>query len=193
MSMSQHDASEALDAIAGADQRVREYKAYREASGYLIVWGVVWLVANAVTGLAPEQGGRAWLAGVILGTVATVWLVIRQSMRARALFHYTKAERVLIGRRVSLTGVAMMGFFPAMLSVLAPLSPMQSNAFISLFWAFAYMVAGAWLGLRLFVTGAVTAVGVLVGYFLLREHYFVWMAAVGGGSLILGGLWLRKL
>ena len=31
------------------------------------------------------------------------------------------------------------------------------------------------------------------GYTLLREHYFLWMAFAGGGSLILGGLWLRKL
>jgi hypothetical protein len=99
----------------------------------------------------------------------------------------------VIGRRASLTGVAVLGFFPAMLSVLAPLEPMQGNAFISLFWAFAYMVGGAWLGLRLFITGAVTAVAVLVGYFLLKEHYYLWMAACGGGSLILGGLWLRKL
>jgi hypothetical protein len=84
-------------------------------------------------------------------------------------------------------------FFPAMSVVLGDLTPLQSNAFISMFWALAYMAAGAWLGLRLFFTGVATAVAVLLGVLVLREHYFLWMAFAGGGSLILGGLWLRKL
>lgn len=193
MNMTQQDAGAALDAISSADQRVREFKRYREASPYLIVWGCIWFVANAVTGLAPRYAGQTWMAAVILGILVTTGIVVAQSQRARGQFNYSRAERTQIGRRAALTGIALMGFFPATLSVLGPLSPMQNNAFISLFWAFAYMAAGAWLGLRLFITGVVTAVAVLAGYFLLSEHYFLWMAVMGGGSLVLGGLWLRKL
>jgi hypothetical protein len=86
----------------------------------------------------------------------------------------------------------VIAFFPATLMVLSPLESMQANAFVSLFWAFAYMASGAWLGLRMFVTGLVTAVAVLVGYFLIPQHYYLWMAVVGGGSLMLAGLWLRR-
>lgn len=191
--LSQQDASAALDAIESAGRQMREFKGGREASPFLILWGLVWLVANAVTGLAPAYAGRTWFGAVIAGATVTVSLVILQSMREQRLNRYSAAERAQIGRRVSLIGTAMLLFFPLMFIVLPPLSAMQNNAFISLFWAFVYMVAGAWVGMRLFLTGVVTAAAVLVGYLLLREHYFLWMAVMGGGSLILGGLWLRKL
>ncbi len=45
----------------------------------------------------------------------------------------------------------------------------------------------------MFITALVTVTAILVGYLLLHEHYFLWMAAFGGGSLLVGGLWLRKI
>jgi hypothetical protein len=193
MNVSRQEASEALDAIGSASQRVREFKGYREASPFFIVWGLVWLVANAVTDLWPRHSGRAWAAGVIAGTIITILLVILQSLRKQKDHAYTEAQRKMIGRRSAMLGSTVMVFFPAMFIVLSPLTGKQQNAFISLFWAFAYMAAGAWVGTRIFVTGVVTAAAVLVGFLFLSEHYFLWMALVGGGSLLLGGLWMRKL
>jgi hypothetical protein len=83
-------------------------------------------------------------------------------------------------------------YFPAMLMVLAPLASRQFHAFISLFWAIAYMASGAMLGLRMYLTGLVTAVAIVVGYLFVTQYYFLWMAVFGGGSLILAGLWLRR-
>jgi hypothetical protein len=91
-----------------------------------------------------------------------------------------------------LLGIALCGYFPAMFTVLGDLDGRQQNAFISLFWAFAYMVAGAWLGMRMFITGVVMAVAILVGYLFIDPHFQLWMAFVGGGSLLLAGFWLRK-
>ena len=31
-----------------------------------------------------------------------------------------------------------------------------------------------------------------LGYFMLPEYFRYWMAAVGGGGLIVGGLWMRN-
>ena len=193
MSISQQDASAALDVIANADRRVREFKGYREASPFLLLWGAIWFVCNAVTGLAPRLAGRTWQGMLVVGLLSTVALVYRQVRRFQQDNPYTATERQQIGRRASMTGMSIMLFFPTMFVVLPSLSGMQTNAFISLFWAFAYMVAGAWLGARLFFTGLVTAVAIVAGYLWFREHFFLWMAVFGGGSLILGGLWLRKL
>jgi hypothetical protein len=193
MNVSRQDASEALDAIAIADRRARQVRGYREASPFLIVWGLGWMVANAVSDLMPSRAGQAWLAVIIAGCCITLLLVIMQSRREAAKNSLTRAERMLYRRRAILIGITIMGFFPAMLTVLSPLSPRQQDAFISLFWAFAYMAGGAWLGSRLFVTGLVTAAAILGGYLFLSEHFFLWMALVGGGSLVLGGLWLRKI
>ena len=90
-------------------------------------------------------------------------------------------------------GLALCGYFPAMYAVLGPLAAREANAFVSLFWAFAYMFAGAWIGWRLFAIGAVAAAAVVFGYLNVDQHYYLWMAACGGGPLIVGGLWLRKI
>jgi hypothetical protein len=193
MKITQQEATDALDAITTADQRVREHQGYREGSPFLILWGVLWFVGNLATALVPRVAGTLWLALIVLGTIGTVALVVAQSRRAQRVHDYTPAERAAIGRRASLLGLSVMTFFPAMYLVLGEMTPVQNNAFISLSWALVYMAGGAWLGLRLFVTGVATAVAVLVGVLLLREHYFLWMAFAGGGSLLLGGLWLRKL
>ncbi len=193
MNISKQDAGDALDVIHDSEQRIREHKGNREASPFFIVWGVVWIIANLVTELTPRLAGRVWLAGVVIGAAMTIWLAVSQSRRRAAQNAYTARERAAIGRRATMLGLTLWAFFPAMLAVLWPLSAQQNNAFISLTWAFIYMASGAWLGKRMFVTGAATAIAVLVGFFLVKEHYFLWMAVFGGGSLLLAGFWLRKL
>lgn len=192
MNVSREEAGEALDAVLATDRRVREFQGARQASPFLILWGLIWILANGVTGLVPRHAGTAWLIGVIVGTVATIWLVVRQSRQRDAANLYTAEERSAIGWRAAILGTTVLAFFPAMLAVLAPLSGRQTNAFISLFWAFAYMASGAWLGMRMLVTGAVTAAAILVGYFFIGEYYALWMALFGGGALLLAGFWLRK-
>jgi hypothetical protein len=135
--LSPHDASSALDAIESADRRVREFKGYRSASPYLLLWGMVWLLANAITDLWPPHGGIAWLVGTCGGSLLTLWLVISQAVRMQRQHQFTPQQRMAIRRRSMILGTTMMAFFPAMLLVLAPLTGKQQNAFISLFWAFA--------------------------------------------------------
>jgi hypothetical protein len=33
----------------------------------------------------------------------------------------------------------------------------------------------------------------MVGYVLFREHFMLWMAFVGGGALLLTGVWMRRV
>ena len=51
---------------------------------------------------------------------------------------------------------------------------------------------GLWIGWRYTAIGIGIAVLTLVGFFLLPMHFLLWMAGVGGGALILTGLWLRR-
>lgn len=192
MNISQQEASEALDAIHLADQRVLEVRGYRYAAPFLILWGVIWAIANAFSDFSSAAGARAWLIGTLVGAALTVWLVVRIILeRRRAGDARSIARRT--GNRFVLLGIASWLYFPAMFLVMGPLSGRQSNAFISLFWAFAYMFAGAWLGLRLFLIGLVAALAITAGFLFVHEHYFLWMAVFGGGSLLLAGFWLRRI
>jgi hypothetical protein len=208
MNISRDEAGEALTAVFDTDRRAREFQGARSASPYLILWGILWFFANGVTGLSPGHAGAAWLVAIVVGTLATVAITVRQAMHRRAMNLHTAAQSAAAGRRAArplrfarryagssraaILGTTVIAFFPATLLVLSPLEPMQSSAFISLFWAFAYMASGAWLGFRMLVAGLVTAVAVLVAYFVIPQYYYLWMAVVGGGSLLLAGLWLRR-
>jgi hypothetical protein len=193
MNLSPQDATEALEAYESADRRARQVAGYREASPFFILWGCVWVVANTVTDFAPRHGGSAWLAGVAVGVIGTALLVVGQIRRRAYTSDCTPAQGALFRRRMLLLGLTMFAYFPAMFAVLQPLTGRQQNAFISLFWAFAYMVAGAWRGMRVFVAGLVTAAAIMVGYLYIHEHFALWMAVAGGGSLLSAGLWLRKI
>lgn len=192
MNISQREASEALDAIQSADQRVLQMRSYRYAAPFLILWGVIWAIANAITDFKPAAADRAWLIGTVVGAAVTVWLMVRIILERRRAGDSGACQR-RTGNRFVLMGITVWLYFPAMYLVLGPITGRQSNAFISLFWAFAYMFAGAWLGMRLFLIGLVTAVAITTGFLFVQQHYPLWMAVFGGGSLILGGLWLRKI
>ena len=55
------------------------------------------------------------------------------------------------------------------------------------------MGVGVCVGMRLLWIGAITAVAILFGFFNIKQYYSLWMGIAGGGSLIAGGLWLRRV
>lgn len=191
--MSAQEAAAALADVEQAGHRVQRLRGYREASPYLILWGVVWVLANLGTWLWPVLGGRIWTIGSLAGSAGTALLVMMQSRRMCSSGELSAAQRARRRRTAMMVGSALLAFFPATMLVLSPLNGHQANTFISLFWAFAYMVGGAWLGTRLYLTGLATAAAVVVGYLWFADYYYLWMAIAGGGSLLLGGLWLRRV
>ena len=64
--------------------------------------------------------------------------------------------------------------------------------YFPLLFAAIYTAIGLQLGLRYILIGVFMGASTQVAYFYLREYFFHWMALVGGGSLFLTGLWMRK-
>ncbi len=48
------------------------------------------------------------------------------------------------------------------------------------------------MGWRMVAIGAALAVLSLVGFFAVHDYYLAYMGLVGGGSMVLSGLWLRR-
>jgi hypothetical protein len=193
MNVSKEDAGKALEIIGEADARMLMLKRYSRVAPLLFVWGCVWFIANAVTDLAPSRSSITWLAGDIAGVAVSVLLSLRLLRQQGSLSWQDITHRAQTSRRFGMLAIAILCFFPAMFAVLRPLTARQENAFISLCWAFVYMILGAWFGWRLFAIGAVAVAATIVGYLAVAQHYYLWMACCGGGSLIAGGLWLRKI
>jgi hypothetical protein len=192
MNISRDDAAAALAAVESADHRMGTLRSYHYLSPFLLLWGAVWFVANLVGDRWPARGPAAWQAAILIGCAATAGVVVAQNRRRSRLGQVSpeRTRRMRLG--FALLGITILAYFIAMGVVLGPLDPRQANAFISLFWALTYMAVGSWLGLRLFLTGLVTVVAILAGFLYVHAHFALWMAFFGGGSLMLGGLWLRR-
>jgi len=191
MDIDQNEAAVALATIDAASARSSQLQRYRRFAPYLILWGSIWLLANTVSDLAPAQSGTAWLALSLLGTAASFWLGARQG--AAVAERGATRTRQQQSWRWLLCFLVIVAFQIAVLAVLPALDARQQDTFISMFWTFLYMGVGAWLGWRLFTIGLAATLLILLGYYGVHSHYFLYMGCVSGGALIAGGLWLRRL
>ena len=87
--------------------------------------------------------------------------------------------------------VVFWAFLIATYSIMQP-GPREQGAFVPLAIAAIYAGVGLWLGVRYVLLGAAVAGLTLLGYFEIQQHFYLWMAAVGGGGLIVSGLWMRS-
>jgi hypothetical protein len=83
-------------------------------------------------------------------------------------------------------------FAVSVIAVMQPHDPRQTGAFFPLLIAAGYGVFGSFGAPRVLALGAALAALTLAGFFTLRDIFSLYMAVVGGGGLILGGLWLRR-
>jgi hypothetical protein len=185
--ISPEEAAEALKEVGEARERVALMKRYRHAAPFLILWGAIWAVADALCDFFPQHVALIWNTLAPLGVVLSAILGQRaQATRGSdAVPHY--------GLRWALTILSVFGYFTAAQAILAPSDPLQVTAWISTFFALAYMLTGIWIGWRIFAVGSAVALLILFGYFGLPAHQFLWIGLVSGGALIAGGLWLRKV
>jgi hypothetical protein len=179
MVISHQDAAEALSTIETAQHRSATLRGYERRSPYLILWGVLWAVGYGLSDFAPAHANAIWAAIVPIGLIGG-FLARREAGRG-------------MGWRFAAVTLTVLAFFVATYFVMAPVSGRQVAALIPLVVAAAYVLGGLWWGKRYVVTGVVVAALTLAGFFLLREHFLLWMAAVGGSAMILAGLWLRRV
>jgi len=179
MELSPQEAASALRDIETAQQRSATLRSYTLSSPHLVLWGLLWVVGYGLTDLFPQHGRAIWAAIIAIGLVAGFAATRQGGRRA--------------GWRYGAVALTMIGFFFAIFAVMSPVNGRQIAAVIPLALAAAYILLGISRGPRFIVTGVVIAALTLAGFFLLEQHFFLWMAGVGGAALILAGLWLRRV
>jgi hypothetical protein len=180
MSITREDAAHALRVADEAEQRSRLLHGYQSAAPHLILWGCVYAATYAFCYFEPTRGGLAWLIIAplaIAGDVAIAW-------RKRT----AQTDWIM----VPVMTIAFLAFVIATAAIMRPHDPRQISAFVPLAVAWAYVVLGIHLGWRITFAGIGLGVLTAFGYFALHEWFMLWMAAVGGGTLLLSGLWLRR-
>ena len=179
MSLSPQEAAQALHEIERAQNRSALLRGYAGGAPYLLLWSVLWAVGYGLTYLMPARSAAIWAVIVGIGALAGIVFLWRTKGSAS-------------GWRYGAAFAALAGFSAAALAILRPASSTQVAAFVPLVVALSYVIGGLWFGLRFVVAGLALAALTLAGYFLLREHFLLWMAVVGSGALLIAGLWLRR-
>jgi len=181
MLLTQEDASTALRLADEAARRSRTLRGYQSAAPHLIVWGCVYVAAYTFSYFRPHQSGIAWLVIVplvLLGDVA----IARRDL----------GSRFVDWRPWALLSLTFVAFLIATAAIMRPHDVRQMAAFVPLLVACLYIASGIRLGHRITLAGVALGALTLFGYFVLHPWFLLWMAAVGGGTLVLSGLWLRR-
>ena len=142
-------------------------------------------MGNIAAYLRLPLGPYAFAILMLIGMAGSFWLGVRAGRRDGRRRNYAVHSLVV--------GVALALFSNGMMVVAQINSLAVAEAVICMAIGAAYMVMGISMGWRLSIVGFVLMAAVLVGWIYAREQFFLWMAFAGGGGLVLGGLWLRRV
>ena len=183
MTIDPNEAANSLDDIATVERRMREALYYGGSSAILVTWGIVWAIGHTITQFSPVNAGLAWLLLDAFGVVGAIVISVRRAQARRRVRDWRRGAAFIITIGFGLLWQCLLGG--------------EQWREIRVVWAtlfmFTYILAGLWIGRFFIVCGVAVTALTLAGYFWAGPWFELWMALVGGGSLALGGLWLRRV
>jgi len=187
MHISTQEAADALTDIAQVQQRASIQFGYQQGASQFFLWGLIWIVGYGVSDLWPSWAGAAWLVLDVVGLTVSYLL----GCRVQSAAPHGQSDSAY-GRRYLALCATILALVAATYFIMDPHRPAQFGAFPALLIAALYIGYGIWRGARWAVAGGVLGVCTVVGFAVFKEHFMLWMAVVGGGTLIVTGLWLRR-
>jgi len=181
--ISRDEAGKRLEDIERVSARSGLARGYREASPHLLIWGVIWALGYGLPA-AGIAGHGIWPWLIVPGMVGSFWVSRPRKQAKSHRFDWRYGGSVAAG----------VIFIAGLFSVFMPVSGQQIGTVIPLIVGVAYLQLGIWTrGMRIALIGLVVTAAALYAYHGAREIFDLLMAIAGGGGLILGGLWLRRL
>jgi hypothetical protein len=191
---------EAAASLAEVDRVVAQTRhAIRQgiSAPLLILWGCIWIVADVTTQFHPEGAGWTWLLLDVIGILGW-WLIFKFSGS------HVRSPR---GWRYGVFWGVLFFYASLWMNLLAPVThwPQTAQQWIA-FWPmyrrmaaymhtipmFAYVIGGLWIDRFFIWLGAVVTALIVFGLFYVDQYFFLWLAATGGGSLVLAGVFIKK-
>jgi hypothetical protein len=190
MVLTSQQASETLGEVAAAQRKASVLQGYAKSAPHFTLWGLIWVAGYAGTELLPAQAGLLWLTLDVIGIAGSFMMVRANAAASERSAAYSRPAQSASFLICVLAFVAFMG---AAYYIMRPHTNAQFGAFPPLVMALLYTVVGSRAGTRWVAIGVAIGVLTVVGYALLREHFMLWMAFVGGGALLLTGFWMRRV
>ncbi|MBN2257024.1 MAG: hypothetical protein JW704_04270 [Anaerolineaceae bacterium] len=188
MNISPSEAEQALDVIQSMVKKTRRAVSTSGAYLFLIVWGTIWLIGFASSQfLADAVVGKIWAGLDILGAVLSAIIGIRMNRGVRST-----SVSPLLGKRIGLFWLLLWVFCAAAIAVIWPPEPKQLAMIIILFVMTGWIAMGLLLSLMSASWGLAFTALALAAYFLLPDFFYIIMAILGGGGMIVLGLYIRS-
>jgi hypothetical protein len=185
MTVESHEAIASLQDIADVEKRTREALCYSGSSTIFIMWGMLVACGYAASIWQPGAARTIWLAVSAVGCAATA-LVVAARMRTRA--------REVRDWRIVWAMLALVIYGAGWSWVLGPVVPRHlMYAFQPSLVMLGMVLAGLWVGRFFVALGLVGLALILIGETQSEPWLRLWMAVAQSGTLIVGGLWLRRL
>jgi len=186
MNISPSEAEEALAAIQIMTQKTRHSIASGSAYISLIITGVVWLIGFTATQfLTPPLIVWIWIVTSIVGSALATFIGIRAGKRVRI------ASSAVAGKRIATFWVLLIFFAAAIVAVAHPTDGKQITLLIILLAMIGQMGMGLLLSFSATWWTVPVAAVALIGYFFALDWFFLWMGLLGGGTMIILGLYIR--
>lgn len=183
MNVSRDDAQEALDSIQQITVQTRRVIASGNAPYYMILWGIIWFLGFLLNFfITGETGGWIWISLVSVGTLISIFLGFRVSLKVR-----------LPGsKRFTILPAVIIVYALLVIWISQPLSGEQVSVIVVLFAMLGYVIMGILVEPVALWVGITTTLLALIGFFILRPYYNLWMAFLSGGILVAGGLYILR-
>lgn len=172
-------ADEALSQISYMRELIDQTR-LRAAHGYpyFLVWGLAWIVGYAGSLRWPYIWGLVLPAGGV-ASLLVAWLRRGPGSRSPLAGRIDAANGILFGAALA-----------------ASLLLISDNQASRAFWPIAigtiYLVNAVFIGWELAAIGAWTIAAGAVSFLMPEVTALIWLAAAGGGSLLLTGFLLRR-
>ncbi len=180
------EAREALELVERTVRQMRRAVAHGGMPYFLLIWGTVWVLGFGATHfLGPEspQARTVWWMLIVPGLIASALVGWRLNDRVRHAW---------FGASVGLFWLTWMVYASLIVFFAQPQTGIQTSLLIALFAMFGYVTSGLlYRSLFLSGLGALMTALILIGYLLIPAWFSLWMAILGGGSLIAAGLYMR--
>jgi len=185
MTIDSSDAVASLHDIAAVEKRTREALFYSGSSTIFIMWGLLVACGYGAAAWQPGATRTIWLVVSAVGSAATA-LIVAARMRWR--------PREARDWRIIWAMVALMIYGAAWSWTLGRVVPPHlMYAFQPSLVMLGMMLAGLWVGRFFIVLGVIGLALILIGETQSEPWLRVWMAVAQSGTLIAGGLWLRRI
>lgn len=186
MNITPSEAEEALASIQKIMKKTRHSISSSGAYKFLILWGVTWLIGFLNSQFLPgDLAGNIWIGLDIIAGFISAFIGIRLNRGIRSSSPSTT------GKRIGLFWLILFLYCFLFILIANPIDGKQLAMYIILVVTLGWIAMGLLLSFVSVWWGLALVALACLGYFFLPGIFFLLMAILGGGGMIVLGFYIR--